>query len=70
MPARIAVLSFAYAIGGVLIEILSATASCKLFGRVKHFSFARELEKANLAFGTAVGGLFVMIGLIIGLGLN
>jgi uncharacterized membrane protein YjfL (UPF0719 family) len=74
MPVKIALLNFLYAVVGVLIGILFAIASYKLFDRVTHFSFAKELEKGNLAVGVVVGGLFIMIGimigLIIGLGLN
>jgi len=74
MPFNVIINNLIYAIVGVIIGIVFAVFSYKLFDRVTHFSFAKELEKGNLAVGIVVGGLFVMIGLmiglIIGMGLN
>jgi uncharacterized membrane protein YjfL (UPF0719 family) len=74
MPYYIIVTNLIYAIVGVIIGLTFAILSYKLFDRVTNFSFAKELEKGNLAVGIVVGGLFVMIGLmiglIIGMGLN
>jgi uncharacterized membrane protein YjfL (UPF0719 family) len=74
MPVNVVLYNFIYAILGVIIGIVFAVLSYKLFDRVTHFSFAKELEKGNLAVGMVVGGLFIMIGLmiglIIGMGLN
>ena len=74
MPFNVIISNLIYAIVGVIIGITFAIFSYKLFDRVTNFSFARELEKGNLAVGIVVGGLFVMIGLmiglIIGMGLN
>jgi uncharacterized membrane protein YjfL (UPF0719 family) len=74
MPVKVIFYNLIYAVVGVVIGIGFAILSYKLFDRVTHFSFAKELEKGNLAVGIVVGGLFVMIGLmiglIIGMGLN
>jgi len=74
MPYYIIITNLIYAIVGVVIGLAFAILSYKLFDRVTNFSFAKELEKGNLAVGIVVGGLFVMIGLmiglIIGMGLN
>ena len=74
MPFNVILSNLIYAMVGVIIGLAFAVLSYKLFDRVTHFSFAKELEKGNLAVGIVVGGLFVMIGLmiglIIGMGLN
>ena len=74
MPVKVIIYNLTYAVVGVIIGLAFAILSYKLFDKVTHFSFAKELEKGNLAVGIVVGGLFVMIGLmiglIIGMGLN
>jgi len=74
MPVKVIIYNLTYAVVGVVIGLAFAVLSYKLFDKVTHFSFAKELEKGNLAVGIVVGGLFVMIGLmiglIIGMGLN
>lgn len=60
-------LNTVYAIGGVAIGILAAVITYKLINRVTHFDIPRELEKGNLAVGVVVCGIFIMIGLIVGL---
>jgi uncharacterized membrane protein YjfL (UPF0719 family) len=74
MPVKVIIYNLTYAVVGVVIGLAFAILSYKLFDKVTHFSFAKELEKGNLAVGIVVGGLFVMIGLmiglIIGMGLN
>jgi uncharacterized membrane protein YjfL (UPF0719 family) len=74
MPVKVIFYNLIYAVVGVVIGIGFAILAYKLFDRVTHFSFAKELEKGNLAVGIVVGGLFIMIGLmiglIIGMGLN
>ena len=74
MPLKVILYNLVYAVVGVIIGIGFAILSYKLFDKVTHFSFAKELEKGNLAVGIVVGGLFIMIGLmiglIIGMGLN
>lgn len=56
-----------YAIGGVILGIFAAIVTYKLFSRVTHFHIPTELEKGNLAVGVVVCGIFIMIGLIVGL---
>lgn len=56
-----------YAIGGVILGIFAAIITYKLFNKVTHFHIPTELEKGNLAVGVVVCGIFIMIGLIVGL---
>ncbi|MEJ2636860.1 MAG: DUF350 domain-containing protein [Calditrichia bacterium] len=56
-----------YAIGGVILGIASAIITYRLINRVTHFDIPNELEKGNLAVGVVVCGIFIMIGLIVGL---
>ncbi len=60
------ILQFVYGIGGVVIGIAAAIIAYRLFNRVTHFHIATELEKGNLAVGVVVCGIFIMIGLIVG----
>ncbi len=60
-------LNIIYAIGGILLGILSSIFTYSLFSKITHFNIQVELEKGNLAVGMVVGGLFIMIGLIVGL---
>jgi uncharacterized membrane protein YjfL (UPF0719 family) len=56
-----------YAIGGVILGIVTAIVTYKLINKVTHFDIPQELEKGNLAVGVVVCGIFIMIGLIVGL---
>ena len=56
-----------YAVGGVILGIFAAIITYRLFNRVTHFDIPNELEKGNLAVGVVVCGIFIMIGLIVGL---
>ena len=56
-----------YAVAGILLGIISAISTYKLFNKISQFDMQEELEKGNLAVGMVVGGLFIMIGLIVGL---
>jgi len=56
-----------YAVGGVILGIASAIITYRLFNRITHFDIPNELEKGNLAVGVVVCGIFIMIGLIVGL---
>jgi uncharacterized membrane protein YjfL (UPF0719 family) len=56
-----------YAVGGVIIGIAAAIITYRLFNRITHFDIPNELEKGNLAVGIVVCGIFIMIGLIVGL---
>ncbi|GAB4374376.1 MAG: hypothetical protein Kow0042_18920 [Calditrichia bacterium] len=56
-----------YAMGGVILGVVSAVLTYRLINRVTHFDIPKELEKGNLAVGVVVCGIFIMIGLIVGL---
>ena len=56
-----------YAIGGVILGIGSAILTYRMINKVTHFDIPNELEKGNLAVGVVVCGIFIMIGLIVGL---
>ena len=56
-----------YAIGGVILGVVTAIVTYKLINKVTHFDIPKELEKGNLAVGVVVCGIFIMIGLIVGL---
>ena len=60
-------INLTYAIAGILLGIISAISTYKLFNKISVFNMQEELEKGNLAVGMVVGGLFIMIGLIVGL---
>jgi uncharacterized membrane protein YjfL (UPF0719 family) len=56
-----------YATVGVVLGIASAIITYLLINKVTHFDIYSELEKGNLAVGVVVCGIFIMIGLIVGL---
>ena len=56
-----------YAIVGVILGIVSALITYRLINSLMHFDIPNELEKGNLAVGVVVCGIFIMIGLIVGL---
>lgn len=56
-----------YAVFGVVLGIVAAILSYKIFSRIIKFPIATELENGNLAVGVVVCGIFIMIGLIVGL---
>ena len=60
-------LNVIYAVGGVILGIASAILTYRLISRVTNFDMHSELEKGNLAVGVVVCGMFIMIGLIVGL---
>ena len=59
--------NFIYAIFGVFVGIISSILTYKLINRTTRFDIPNELEKGNLAVGVVVSGIFIMIGLIVGL---
>ena len=59
--------NFIYAILGVFVGVISSVLTYKLINRTMHFDIPSELEKGNLAVGVVVGGIFIMIGLTVGL---
>lgn len=68
------VLNLAYAIFGGLLTLGFMWLGCKLFNRTVPFSLAEELSKGNMAVGLMVMGMFIGVGiamgLVIGMGLN
>jgi uncharacterized membrane protein YjfL (UPF0719 family) len=58
--------NFLYAIIGVSVGVFSSILTYKLINRTTSFDIPKELEKGNLAVGVVVGGIFIMIGLIVG----
>jgi len=59
--------NFIYAVLGVIIGIIASISTYKLVNRATRFDIPNELEKGNLAVGVVVSGIFIMIGLIVGL---
>jgi len=59
--------NFLYAIVGVLVGVISSVLTYKLINWITRFDIPNELEKGNLAVGVVVSGIFIMIGLIVGL---
>jgi uncharacterized membrane protein YjfL (UPF0719 family) len=59
--------NFLYAILGVMVGVISSVLTYKLINRITRFDIPNELEKGNLAVGVVVSGIFIMIGLIVGL---
>lgn len=68
------VLNFIYAGGGGLLAIFFSWLAVKIFSHFMPFSVSQELGKGNLAVGVTVMGIFIGVGiamgLVIGLGLN
>ncbi len=68
------ILNFLYAIIGGFITLAFMWLGCKLFNSTVNFSIGTELKSGNIAVGLMVMGMFigigVALGLVIGLGLN
>lgn len=68
------VLNFVYAVVGGLLTLFFMWLGCKMFSHIVSFSIPDELAKGNLAVGVMIMGIFigigVALGLVIGLGLN
>lgn len=68
------VINFAYAAGGGLLAIFFSWFAVKLFSHFMPFSVSEQLGKGNLAVGVTIMGIFIGVGismgLVIGLGLN
>ncbi len=68
------VLNFLYAIIGGFITLGFMWLGCKLFNSTVNFNIGTELKNGNIAVGLMVMGMFigigVALGLVIGLGLN
>lgn len=74
MESNIVLLNFIYAIIGGAITIFFMFVGYKIIDRLTRFNTSDELAKANQAVGYMVQGMFigigVAVGLVIGLGLN
>jgi len=68
------VLNFLYAVLGGLLTMFFMWLAFKLFSHIVTFNIPDELAKGNVAVGLMVMGIFigigVALGLVIGLGLN
>jgi len=68
------VLNFVYAIMGGALTLAFMWLGCKVFNHLVDFSISQELSKGNIAIGMMVMGIFIGVGiamgLVIGLGLN
>lgn len=67
-------LNFLYVILGGLLTLVFMKLSCSVFNRMVSFNISEELAKGNIAVGLMVMGLFIGIGIalgmVIGLGLS
>ncbi len=74
MEFNIVLLNFIYAVLGGAITICFMFIGYKVSDRLTHFNTSDELTKGNQAVGAMVQGMFigigVAVGLVIGLGLN
>jgi uncharacterized membrane protein YjfL (UPF0719 family) len=68
------ILNFFYAAIGGTMTLIFMWLGCKMFNRIVDFSLPEELAKGNQAVGMMVMGIFIGVGiamgLVVGLGLN
>ena len=68
------ILNFIYVMLGGILTLLFMKFSCIMFNRMVDFNISDELAKGNVAVGLMVMGLFigigVALGMVIGLGLS
>ena len=68
------ILNFVYVILGGFLTLIFMKIGCSLFNRMVCFNISDELAKGNIAVGLMVMGLFIGIGIalgmVIGLGLS
>ena len=68
------VLNFLYAFLGGVMTLFFMWLGCKVFSHIVNFSIPDELAKGNQAVGLMIMGIFigigVALGLVIGMGLN
>ena len=68
------ILNFVYVTFGGVLTLLFMKLGCSMFNRIVTFNISDELGKGNIAVGLMVMGLFigigVALGLVIGLGLS
>jgi hypothetical protein len=69
-----ALLNFVYAFMGGVLTLMFMWFGCKLFGHIVAFDVQAELARGNQAVGMMIMGIFIGIGiamgLVVGLGLN
>ena len=74
MELNIILLNLIYAVLGGVITIFSMYVGYKVIDRITRFDTSDELSKGNRAVGSMVQGMFigigVAVGLVIGMGLN
>ena len=58
---------FLYVIVGGITMLLLMTIGCSLFGKMCSFNISDELGKGNIAVGLMVMGLFIGIGIALGM---
>jgi uncharacterized membrane protein YjfL (UPF0719 family) len=68
------ILNFIYVVFGGLLTLVFMKFSCSMFNRMVNFNISDELGKGNIAVGLMVMGIFIgvgiSLGLVIGLGLS
>lgn len=68
------ILNFIYVMFGGFLTLAFMKLSCSMFNRMVNFNISDELGKGNIAVGLMVMGIFiglgVSLGLVIGLGLS
>ncbi len=68
------ILNFIYVILGGLLTLVFMKLGCSMFNKIVTFNISEELGKGNVAVGLMVMGLFIgvgiALGLVIGLGLS
>jgi uncharacterized membrane protein YjfL (UPF0719 family) len=68
------ILNFIYTILGGLLTLFFMWLGCKIFNHMVCFNISEELHKGNTAVGMMLMGIFigigVALGLVIGMGLN
>jgi uncharacterized membrane protein YjfL (UPF0719 family) len=74
MEIAIVVSNFTYAILGALLTILFMVLGYKILDWITPFDTSKQLGEGNVAIGIVVGSMFVglgiVVGLVVGLGLN
>ena len=63
-------INLSYAIIGVIITIISMIVTYKIFDHILPFNMNTELDEGNVAIGLVVAGIFISIGLAIGLSIG
>lgn len=68
------ILNFVYAFVGGVMTLFFMWLGCKVFSHIVSFNIPEELAKGNQAVGLMIMGIFigigVALGLVIGMGLN